>query len=312
MGTGGQACTRSDDHRLYRLWRCCSPTSRRAKLTAPVRPGRQIGFCAALLLAANGIGCSTHPSDKSVSPVDAASEMNPVSVTDAGRDAEDAACPASSESNTVRVVESAISQPPWVEMTVSIMLEDPVFDFTRFQGADDATRAQLIMERMDQLAPVQDDIEARLLTIGARQPVRFWLSASVAAVVPARHIPEIPCWPSVAALSPDGVACVPEEIVNGVCLDPCLVKTTCDNSCRVMTGDCLDIAHQCTHRSEPVACTSAGRTASGELTCYVRKGTGDIFAVADAWLVDTGDTELRKCTRSEGGSVSPVEWPACP
>lgn len=279
--------------------------------TARLLFAHRIIFMAALLLVGGGMSCSTQSSDPSISPVDASSETDGQSVTDAGTDV-DGACPFPSEPNTVQVVQSALSQPPWVEMTVSIMLQDPGFDFSRFQGADDATRAQLIMERMDQLAPIQDDIEARLLTIGARQIVRFWLSASISAVVPTGYVPRIPCWPSVVAIDPDAVACAPEEVVNGVCLDPCLGKTTCDGSCGVTSGDRLDIARQCFHKAEAVACTSAGSASAGELTCYVRKDTGDILAVADAWLVDTGDTDVRKCTPSEGGSVSPVTWPACP
>jgi hypothetical protein len=221
-------------------------------------------------------------------------------------------CAPPTEPNSVKVVAAAMSQPPWVEISVILVLEDPGFDFSRLANADDNTRASIIAERQAQLAPQQDTIEARLRSVGSRSIGRLWLADEVFAFVPAAHVSEIPCWPGVKAIDPDAVGCFPEAVVNGICLDPCLARATCDGACANLVGDAIDVARRCVRHGAPVACAQGAAGDDGPLTCYVRKDSGDVLAVYDPWLVETGHTQLRLCGRDEGGAAAPATLSDCP
>jgi hypothetical protein len=220
-------------------------------------------------------------------------------------------CAPPTEPNSVNVVGAAASQPPWVEISLTLVLEDPGFDFSRLAGAGDAARAAIIAERQAELAPQQDEIEARLRALGARAIGRSWLSDDVSAFVPAEHVGEIPCWPGVRAIDPDAVGCVPEAVVDGICLDPCHARPTCDGACTSLVGDQIDLVHGCVRHGVPVACAQGAAGDDAPLTCYVRKDSGEVLAVHDPWLVDTGHSQLRLCGRSEGGATPPAMLPDC-
>jgi hypothetical protein len=218
-------------------------------------------------------------------------------------------CPLPTEPNTLMQVQAAEAQPPWVEVGVTILFRDPGFDFSQLATAAGDARATLLAERQAELAPVESDLERRLLAIGARQIGLDPLTADVSAIVPAGRLPEIPCWPNVTAIDGAALTCSASP-----CVDPCFACATCDGVCTPLVGDRLDVARGCVEHGVPMACAGSytNEAGSDELTCYARIDTNEVFVVRTPWLVDAGNTMFRKCSASEGGATTPSSLPACP
>jgi hypothetical protein len=265
-----------------------------AMVSSP-RRGLVLGTVAVLLSACDSPG----PTPSALSSSPSASKTVPPSPVAS------ASCALPTEPNSLALVQDSNAQPPWVEVSVTVLLADPGFDFSRLQNASDDERAQLIAERMAQLAPGQDAIAAKLEAIGGQNIGRFWLSDSVSATVPAGRVAEVPCWPEVVAIEGDALACA------DTCTDFCLTSTLCTGTCAHLPADRLDLARGCAERGLSLECGSP-LDSTNRLTCYVRVATGEVFAVRQPWLVELGHTTLRKCTRAEGGDAAPDTLPACP
>ncbi len=218
-------------------------------------------------------------------------------------------CPLPTEANTLMQVQAAEAQPPWVEVGVTILFRDPGFDFSQLATASGDARAMLLAQRQAELAPIENDLQGRLMAIGARQIGLDPFTADVSAVVPAGLLPEIPCWPNVTAIDGSELTCSTSP-----CVDPCFGCATCDGACAPLVADRLDLARGCVEHGVPMACAGSYTVEAGsdELTCYTRKDTNEVFVVRTPWLVDAGDTMFRKCSRAEGGATPPSSLPACP
>jgi Galactose oxidase, central domain len=218
-------------------------------------------------------------------------------------------CPLPTEANTLMQVQAAKAQPPWVEVGVTILFQDPGFDFSQLATASGDARAMLLAERQAELAPIESDLEERLLAIGARQIGLDPFTADVNAVVPAGRLPEIPCWPNVTAIDGGALLCLASP-----CVDPCFACATCDGACAPLVADRLDLGRGCVEHGVPMACAGSYTVEAGsdELTCYTRKDTDEVFVVRTPWLVDAGNTMFRKCSPAEGGATPPGSLPACP
>jgi hypothetical protein len=213
-------------------------------------------------------------------------------------------CPAPTEPNSRRLIDFAAVRPPWVEIEVALQVEEPGFDFTRFQNADSATRDRLIAERKAQLAPLYAPIRERLTAIDARKiQDDLWLTPTIFATVRAEHVAAIPCWPKVVAVTGNTILCT------DTCMSACAVKSLAEcGTCTARVGQRLDAARRCIHAPSPVACGDA--STADVLTCYVRE-PGDMFVLRDATLIDRG-ANLRLCTREEADDLNPATLPACP
>jgi hypothetical protein len=237
-------------------------------------------------------------------------------------------CPLPTEPNTLALVKAARQSPPWVEVNVSVLLQDPDPPGweTPFQTASDAERPQLIAQRMQRLAPSQDALQARLEAIGARSISRLWLANEVSATVESGFVPEIPCWPGVIEVDGDAYAgyCTPQPYAPGVtgdCVFECPITAggdSCPAGCVGLVG-----AELLRGAGGPPTCQESGvlfvcgqpgsvdPVGSDELTCYVRKSDGAVFVVRVPFL-DQQAFAVRPCTAQEGGSVRPQELDACP
>jgi hypothetical protein len=82
-------------------------------------------------------------------------------------------------------------------LRIVVVPTDSPFDFSRFQGADDARRAGLIAERSAQVAQTQERLTAELSRLGARDVSRLPLINQLHTQVPARHVEAISRLPGV-------------------------------------------------------------------------------------------------------------------
>ncbi len=98
------------------------------------------------------------------------------------------------ESVTERALVAASALPPDELFEIGIELEEPGFDFSRLEGADANTRAALIAERRNQLAPFQGAVEVRTAEVGGEALARMWLVNVVDVRVPAGRVEELVRW----------------------------------------------------------------------------------------------------------------------
>jgi hypothetical protein len=262
----------------------------------------RVGLAALLVLS-----CASQPS---LSPDAAATKDAAPTTSNVAMGTTDASvCPLpTNEENGPAVVESAEAQPPWVEIDVTLLFSDPSFDWMAYGASEGAARDQLMAQRVADLAPIGDDLASRLRAIGGRDVIQFWAAAAVAAVVPARHVSEIPCWPNVVDITPDGLGSDGDPLATS-----CFASPTCSStSCTQLSGDDVDLAHGCARHDAPVACSPLSATDGAPLTCYVEIATDRIFSVTEPFLVEMGDTAVRKCTPTEGGTTAPAQLPECP
>jgi hypothetical protein len=194
----------------------------------------------------------------------------------------EANCPLAFEGNTATVVAGAESQPGWVQIDLTILLDTDA-------------------------SALPADIESRLQALGAQNVREDSFINAVDATVTAADVPQLACWPGVKELSGDGLGCGG----SGSCTDPCL--TQCGPNCAPLAGTLVDVASGCVNPGVSLGCIGQGvATGAGDLTCYVQIPTGDVFAVSNPFVVADGDTALRLCTPAEGGSQSPATLPICP
>ena len=122
-------------------------------------------------------------------------------------------------------LEYAASRPPDERIPLTIILEDPEFDFRRFgvlktievQEDRDFLRAELITERQRQLHHAnQGIVSERLVGLGAEITHVFWIDDSLNADVPARAVSEIATWPELAEIYYEDPATYPKPQSSGL------------------------------------------------------------------------------------------------
>jgi hypothetical protein len=199
--------------------------------------------------------------------------------------------------------------PPWVELAVTIRLEDPPFDFSRANVRDERVREAVFEERKVQVAPIQAPVLERLAKIGAREVSALWLTTTVHGWVRARDVREVSCWPEVLGVSTtDGVVCTDDD-----CPSKCASKPAhaCGEGCAAVLAERFDLARGCRLGEQPLACVDSYRILGGRLACYVRPSTGDVFVTRYPYLSLLGVEDLALCSRAQGGEDDPSAMPIC-
>lgn len=69
-----------------------------------------------------------------------------------------------------------------------LLLEEPDFDFTRFQNAHGDDRTAMIDERKAQLEPIQDAVEERVQRLGGEVLAKRWLTNQIRVSIPVHNI----------------------------------------------------------------------------------------------------------------------------